>query len=84
MEANNSKVQLTNTMAIVGFVMSFFNGLVGLILSIIGMSQIKKTGEPGKGYALAGIIISAISMFLSLIFYVIYFIYFIVLLEDIM
>jgi hypothetical protein len=83
MEANN-KVQLTNTMALVGFVMSFFNGLVGLILSIIGMSQIKKTGEPGKGYALAGIIMSAISMFLSLIFYVIYFIYFIVLLEDIM
>ena len=68
MEANN-KVQLTNTMAIVGFVMSFFSGLIGLIFSIIGMSQIKKTGEPGKGYALAGIIISAISMFLGLVFW---------------
>ena len=81
---NNNKVQLTNTMAIVGFVMSFFNGLIGLIFSIIGMSQIKKTGEPGKGYALAGIIISAVSMFLGLIFWVLYFFWFIVLLEDIM
>ena len=84
MESNNTKVQLTNTMSIVGFVMSFFTPIVGLILSIVGMSQIKKTGEPGKGYALAGIIISAISLFLSLIFYVIYFLWLIVFIEDYM
>jgi hypothetical protein len=83
MEANN-KVQLTNTMALVGFVMSFFNGLVGLILLIIGMSQIKKTGEPGKGYALAGIIISSVSMLLGLIYWILVWIYAIIFIEEIM
>ena len=83
MEANN-KVQLTNTMALVGFVMSFFNGLVGLILSIIGMSQIKKTGEPGKGYALAGIIISSVSMLLGFVYWILVWIYAIIFLEEFM
>lgn len=83
MEANN-KVQLTNTMALVGFVMSFFNGLVGLILSIIGMSQIKKTGEPGKGYALAGIIISSVTMLLGLVYWILVWIYAIIILEEFM
>ena len=78
---NNNNGQLTNTMAIVGFVMSFFSGLIGLIFSIIGMNQIKKTGEPGKGYALAGIIISAVRMFLGLIFWGLIFI---VILADMM
>ena len=74
MESNTQKVQVSNTMALVGFVMSFFNCIVGLILSIIGMSQIKKTGEPGKGFALAGIIISSVSLVFTTIFLIIYFI----------
>lgn len=65
-----NKVQLTNTMALVGFVMSFFNPTMGLIFSIIGMCQIKKTNEPGKGFALAGIIISAIMLLLVILLYV--------------
>ena len=74
MESNTQKYQPSNTMALVGFVMSFFNCVVGLIFSIIGMSQIKKTGEPGKGFALAGIIISAVSLVFTVIFLVIYFV----------
>ena len=74
MESNTQKYQPSNTMALVGFVMSFFNCIVGLILSIIGMSQIKKTGEPGKGFALAGIIISSVSLVFTTIFLIIYFI----------
>ena len=74
MESNTQKYQPSNTMALVGFVMSFFNCVVGLIFSIIGMSQIKKTGEPGNGFALAGIIISAVSLVFTVIFLVIYFV----------
>lgn len=68
-----NKVQLTNTMALVGFVMSFFHPTMGLIFSIIGMNQIKKTNEPGKGFALAGIIISAVSFVLVILLVLLYF-----------
>lgn len=76
MEGKETKVQLNNTMAIVGFVMSFFQPTIGLIFSIIGMNQIKKTNEPGKGFALAGIIISAVELVLVLLFLIIYFLFF--------
>ncbi|MBT1181096.1 DUF4190 domain-containing protein [Bifidobacterium sp. CP2] len=56
-----------NTMAIVGFIGSFFISLLGLICSIIGYRQTGQTGEKGRGLALAGIIISGASMVLSLI-----------------
>lgn len=56
-----------NPMAIAGFICSFIIALVGLILSIIGYSQTRKTGEKGKGLALAGIIISALSMLMQLL-----------------
>ncbi len=54
--------QKTNTMAVVGFILAFFLSLVGLILSIVGLMQIKKDPAKykGKGLAVAGIIIGAI------------------------
>ncbi len=55
-------------MAIAGFVLSFFCGLLGLIFSLIGYNECK-TSEGrigGEGLALAGIIISIISMLLGL------------------
>lgn len=58
----------SNTIAIVGFVFSFLIALVGLICSIMGYKNAKE-GAPYKGLALAGIIISAISMGLSVLLY---------------
>lgn len=52
----------TNTLAIVGFIMSFFVTIAGLICSIIGLKQCNQTGEGGKGLAIAGIVISAVAM----------------------
>ena len=60
-----------NTIAIVGFVFSFFIALVGLICSIIGYKKAKNEGAPYGGLALAGIIISAISIGLVILIYVI-------------
>ncbi len=58
----------TSGMAIAGFVLSFFCGLLGLIFSCIGYSECKKSGGTvtGDGLALAGIIISIVSMLLGL------------------
>lgn len=58
--------QKTNGMAIAGFVLSFFCGLLGLIFSAVALSQIGKTGEGGKGLAIAGIVISVVSFIFGL------------------
>lgn len=52
-----------NIMALVGFILSL-SGLVvgitvipGIVLSHIGLSQIKRTGESGRGFALTGLVV---------------------------
>ena len=52
----------TSGMAIAGFVLSFFCALLGLIFSIIGYNEVKRSNGMvgGGGLALAGIIISIV------------------------
>lgn len=57
----------TNTLAVLSLVFSFFFQLVGLILGIIALKQIKEKGEEGRGLAIAGIIISIVGMVFTLI-----------------
>jgi type II secretory pathway pseudopilin PulG len=59
----------TSGLAIAGFVCSFFCGIVGLILSILGRNECKRSGGTvgGDGLALAGIIISSISLALGVL-----------------
>jgi type II secretory pathway pseudopilin PulG len=54
----------TSGLAIAGFVCSFFCGLAGFVLSILGLSQIKKSNGAlgGKGLAIAGIVLSCFSL----------------------
>jgi hypothetical protein len=48
----------TNTMAIVGLILSVVGfHLVGAILGHVALGQIKRTGESGRGLALAAVII---------------------------
>lgn len=64
-----------NTIALVGFILSLVcGGLISLILSIIGLKNAKKPeyAEDGKGFAIAGIVISSIELvgfLIILIFY---------------
>jgi hypothetical protein len=51
----------SNDLAVLGLVFAIFYGFLGIIFSIMGLNQIKKTGEPGKGFAIAGIIIGIIN-----------------------
>ena len=52
----------TNGMASAGFVLSFFCSILGLIFSIIGLNQAKRRYQGGQGLAIAGIVISVISI----------------------
>lgn len=56
-----------NGWAIAGFVSSFFAGIIGIVLSIIGLVQTGKRNERGRGLSIAGIVIGAISTLLSLL-----------------
>lgn len=58
----NTNAEPTNTLAIVGFILSFFVSIAGLIVSIIG---IRRPGN--RGLAIAGIIISSISIVITFI-----------------
>ena len=60
-----------NNMALIGFILSFFIAIAGLICSIIGYKRAKEEGLDGKGMALAGIIISAIEIGFAVIIYII-------------
>jgi peptidyl-prolyl cis-trans isomerase B (cyclophilin B) len=49
--------QPTNTLAIVSLVCAFLFAPLGIIFGHMSMSQIKKTGEEGRGLAVAGLVI---------------------------
>jgi hypothetical protein len=54
----------TNTLAIVSLIASilWFPALIGVITGHIAISQIKRTGEGGRGMAVAGLIIGYIGI----------------------
>jgi hypothetical protein len=63
----------TNTLAIIALVGSFFISLVGVICGHIALKQIARTGEGGRGLALAGLIIGYVGIavwVIVIIFYV--------------
>ena len=70
-QPNNNVAKKDNTIAIVGFIMSFFIPLAGLICSIIGYKNAKKFGSDHRGLALAGIIISAITIGVVVIYLIV-------------
>ncbi len=61
------RVKPNNTLAIVGFVLSFFIPIAGLICSIIAYNKSKEINDVGKSFSLAGIIISAVILSISVL-----------------
>lgn len=57
----------TNALAIVSLISAFFVSIVAIILGHIALAQIKRTGESGRGLALAGTIIGYVSVGLTVI-----------------
>jgi hypothetical protein len=58
-----------NVFAILGFIFAFVISPLGLIFSIIGLSKAKKMGGKQKGLAVAGLIISIISIVIWIIYF---------------
>jgi hypothetical protein len=56
----------TNALAIAGFITSLFLPIVGLVLSAIALGQIKRTGQRGRGLAMAGLIIGIVFTVIAL------------------
>lgn len=50
----------TNVMAILSLVFTFIFAPLGIIFGAIGLNQIKKTSEDGKGLAIAGLVTSSV------------------------
>lgn len=49
--------------SVVAFVLSLFGGsLISIILGAVGLSQVKKTGARGRGFAIAAIVIGSLSL----------------------
>ncbi len=58
-----------STMAIVGFVLAFFVGLVGLILSLLALRKTGATGpNRGRGLAIGGVVVSVLNMLGSVVY----------------
>lgn len=55
----------TNTLSIIGFVLSFFGAIVGIVLGHVALSQIKHTNERGWGLAVAALWIGYASVFVG-------------------
>ncbi len=73
---NNVDSNKNNGLAIAGFVVSlvsiFFNfycitGIVGIILSVIGLKKSSELGGKGKGMAIAGIILGVVGIVIGII-----------------
>jgi peptidyl-prolyl cis-trans isomerase B (cyclophilin B) len=57
----------TNAMAIVALVCAFVFAPLGILFGHISLSQIKKTGEEGRGLAVAGLVISYVITALTIL-----------------
>lgn len=66
-----------NVLAIISLVSAFFVSLAAVICGHLALSQIKKTGERGRGLAIAGLVLGYLGLVAGLIA-IIFFVVFIV------
>ena len=48
-------------------------GIIGVVLGIIGMNKAKQLGGKGRGMSLAGLVLSAVGIVLSIVLYIVLF-----------
>ncbi|MDH2442393.1 DUF4190 domain-containing protein [Amnibacterium sp. CER49] len=56
-----------NVMAILAIIFTFVFSPAGIVLGIISLSQIRRTGERGHGLAMTALILSVIFLLLSIV-----------------
>lgn len=63
-----------NVLSIVAFVIVFFGfSLISIILGFIGLNQIKKTGERGRGLAIWAIVLGFVTIIIGIIVWIVVF-----------
>ena len=63
----------TNVLAIISLVAAFVFPLAAVITGYIAQSQIRRTGEEGRGMARAGVIIGMVGTALQCVFFIVWF-----------
>jgi Domain of unknown function (DUF4190) len=61
----------TNTMAILAIIFGFFVGILGIVFGHIALSQIRRTGEGGRGLAITGLVFGYFGVGLAVILLVV-------------
>jgi MFS family permease len=62
----------TNTMSILALIFGFLGSLLGIVFGHIALSQIKRTGEGGRGFAVAGLIVGYIQIGAAVVFLIVF------------
>ena len=72
-QSTSASKRESNPLALIGFILSFFVSVAGLVCSIIAYRRCQENPElEGKGMSLAGIIISAIKVAAVVLWFIIY------------
>lgn len=52
--------QKAPALSVVGFILAIVTPVVGLVVSIVALVQVKRSGNPNDGLALGGVVIGAL------------------------
>jgi hypothetical protein len=69
---SSAPAQRTNTLAIVALILGIVVPIGGIICGPIALGQIKRTGEGGRGLAMAGLIIGIVLVLVGVIITIAY------------
>ncbi|MDF2667636.1 MAG: hypothetical protein K0R81_3486 [Microbacterium sp.] len=65
----------TNVVSIFALVLGFIVPIGGIIAGAVGLSQVKRTGEKGRGLAIAGIIVGSVMTLLTILGVILFFVF---------
>jgi len=63
----------TNVLAIVSFIAAFVIPVAAVVTGYIAQSQIRRSGEEGRGLARAGVIIGMVGTAFQVVFFIVWF-----------
>ncbi len=62
----------TNTYAVLAILLAFIAPIAGVVFGHLGLSQIKRTGDAGRGLAVTGLVIGYAAIAFLIVFFVMY------------